>query len=255
MGSNETDCGEPKKEGLADKWWSPGKLKLTDKYNYISANKLLGLLHHVIVLGGLPAIYLICRLGWGYGIQGKENLRIIKKTSCITVSNHVHEMDSVMLTRAFYPYFPYFIVQKQNFEMFIVGLFVHILRGIPLPAVQDVRSLKKFRTDINHMLQTTTHKMHVFPEASVEPFYRGLRDFKKGAFYFAIHNNIPVLPMVFVCPKPRELSLLIGKPIYPAQIIGIETLKETQAAASIAEITRKTMQRMMDDFYAGVAEN
>lgn len=256
MGKNDHFGDNPKRAGIAEKWWAPYKLKLTENYNYISKNKFLKILHHIVVIGGLPSVYFICMLRWGYGIQGKENIRLIKNTSSITVSNHVHEMDSIMLTRAFYPYSPYFISQKQNFEMFIVGFFVHILRGIPIPSGQDLKSLKKIRADINHLLKTTNHKVHIFPEASVEPFHRNLRNFKKGAFYFAVQNNVPVLPMVFVYPKPKMLTLLVGKPIYPCEIEGIGEMKDAHAIGIIANMTRNVMQQMMDDFYGGTsAEN
>ncbi|MEI6100696.1 MAG: 1-acyl-sn-glycerol-3-phosphate acyltransferase, partial [Eubacteriales bacterium] len=154
--------------------------------------------------------------------------------------------------RVFYPDTPYFVAQKHNFEMFFVGFCVRVLRGIPLPPVEDVRSLTKFQADINHLLQTTHHKVHIYPEASIDPYCRQLRNFKKGAFYFSIRNNVPVLPMVFVYPKPKKLHLLIGKPIYPTEIEGVENLKEVQAVILIAKKTRTIMQQMMDDFYGGL---
>ncbi len=252
MGNNDSFGENPKRIGLAERWWAPVKIKLTENYNYVNKNVFINLLYYIFLFCGLSCIYFFCYFYWGFRIKGKENVRLVKKTSAVTVSNHVHNMDSPMLTRAFFPDTPYFVAQKHNFEMFFIGFFVRALRGVPVPPVDDVRSLAKFQEDINHLLQTTRHKVHVFPEASIDPYRRELRNFKKGAFYFAIRSNVPVLPMVFVYPKPKKLHLLIGKPIYPSEVEGLGTIKEAQAVVLIAKKTRSVMQQMMDDFYGGL---
>jgi len=202
---------------------------------------------------GLIWFYLGASFSWGFRISGRENVKLIKNTSAITVSNHVHDMDSPMLTQAFFPDTPFFVALKHNFEMFCVGGIVRVLRGVPLPPTDDIKSFAKFQEDINNLLQTTRHKVHLYPEASIDPYCRKLRNFKKGAFYFAVRNNVPVLPMVFVFPKPKKLRLIIGKPIYPSAVEGIGEMKEARAVVEIAKETRNTMQKMLDDFYGGSA--
>lgn len=253
MGNTENFGDNPRRVGLAERWWAPYKMKLNENYNFVSKNVFIKFLYYIILFGGLTVVNLVCFIRWDLRISGKENVKLIKNTSAITVSNHVHDMDSPMLTRAFYPDTPYFVALKHNFEMFAVGIFVRLLRGVPLPSTDDLKVFGKFQADINHLLQTTRHKVHLYPEASIDPYCRKLRNFKKGAFYFAVRNNVPVLPMVFVYPKPKKLRLLIGKPIYPSQIQGIGEMKEAQAVVTVAKETRNTMQKMMDDFYGGLA--
>jgi 1-acyl-sn-glycerol-3-phosphate acyltransferase len=252
MGNNESFGDNPKRVGHAEQWWAPIKLKLNENYNYVNKNVFINFLYYIALFFGLTWFYLGSFFKWGFRISGKENVRLIKHTSAITVSNHVHDMDSPMLTRAFFPDTPYFVALKYNFEMFLAGGLVRVLRGVPLPPTSDIKSFEKFQADINHLLQTTHHKVHMYPEASIEPYCRRLRNFKKGAFYFAIRNNVPVLPMVFVSPEPKKLRLLIGKPIFPSSIEGIGEIKEAYAVVAIAKKTRQTMQNMMDDYYGGL---
>jgi 1-acyl-sn-glycerol-3-phosphate acyltransferase len=252
MGNNDSFGDNPRRVGVAERWWAPVKLKLTEDYDYVTKNGFIKFLYYIVLFGGLSWVYLFSYFYWGFRITGKENVKSLKNTSAITVSNHVHDMDSPMLTRAFLPDTPYFVALKHNFEMFFLGGIVRILRGVPLPPPDDVKCFLKFQEDVNNVLQTTKHKVHIYPEASIEPYCRQLRNFKKGAFYFAIRNNVPVLPMVFVYPKPKRLRLIIGKPIYPKDIEGIENMKEPFAVVAIAKKTRSIMQQMMDDFYGGL---
>lgn len=253
MGNNESFGDNPRRVGLAERWWAPYKLKLNENYNYVNKNVLINFLYYFALFIGLTCVYLICFIRWDFRITGKENVKLIRNTSAVTVSNHVHDMDSPMLTRAFFPDTPYFVALKHNFEMFVAGVFVRILRGVPLPPTDDLKSFTKFQGDINSLLKNTRHKVHLYPEASIDPYCRKLRNFKKGAFYFAVRNGVPILPMVFVYPKPKKLLLLIGKPIYPASVEGIGDMKEAQAVVLIAKETRGVMQKMMDDFYGGLA--
>ena len=253
MGNNESFGENPKRVGHAERWWAPYKLKLNENYNFVSKNVIINFLYYIILFGGLTVVNLVCYIKWDFHITGKENVKLIRNTSAVTVSNHVHDMDSPMLTWAFYPDTPYFVALKHNFEMFAVGIFVRILRGVPLPSTDDLKSFTKFQEDINRLLKTTRHKVHLYPEASIDPYCRKLRNFKKGAFYFSVRNNVPVLPMVFVYPKPKTLRLLIGKPIYPSEIEGFGKMKEAQTVVMIAKETRNIMQKMMDDFYGGLA--
>lgn len=254
MGNNDSFGDNPRRIGLAEKWWAPFKLRLSENYPFVATNVFMKILYYIILFGGLSWVYLFCRLYWGLRIIGLENAAQLRKTSAITVSNHVHNMDSTMLTIPFFPDTQYFVALKHNFEMFFIGFFVRVLRGVPLPPSDEVRTFAKFQADINQLLQKTRHKMHIFPEASIDPYCRQLRNFKKGAFYFAVRNNVPVLPMVFVYPRPKRLRLLIGSPVYPSGVEGFGKTKEAETVVRIAKETRMIMQKMMDDFYGG-AEN
>jgi len=154
MGNTENFGDNPRRVGLAERWWAPYKLKLSENYNFVSKNVFIKFLYYIILFGGLTVVNLVCYIRWDFRISGKENVKLIKDTSAITVSNHVHDMDSPMLTRAFYPDTPYFVALKHNFEMFAVGIFVRLLRGVPLPSTDDLKvfgkALKKGRKYIGH---------------------------------------------------------------------------------------------------------
>ena len=44
-----------------------------------------------------------------------------------------------------------------------------------------------------------------YPEASLWPYYSKIRNFKTGAFHFAVRNNVPIIPMVFTFRKPKGI--------------------------------------------------
>lgn len=254
MAKNAFFGDNPKRVGKAERIWAPIKLKLTEDYDYVSRNVFIRFFYYIFIWLGMPFVYLYQRIKYDFEIIGKENADSIKNISAVTVSNHVHNVDSVLLTRAFYPNTPYIIALKHNIEMFVVGGMVRVLRAVPVPDSQDRGSFEKFQQDINRVLKTTDRKVHIFPEGSIEQESRTLRKFKKGAFYFAVRNDVPVLPMVFVFPRPNKPKLIIGKPIFKKDIEGIENLSEPKQVVKIATMTINSMQSMLDEFYGKEAD-
>ena len=67
--------------------------------------------------------------------------------------------------------------------------------------------------------------VHIYPEGELKVYNQNLMDFKKGAFVFAVENNVPVVPTVFVITKPEGLykyykkkpviTQVVLEPIYP----------------------------------------
>ncbi len=165
----------------------------------------------------------------------------------MTVANHVHNVDAFMLTYPFYPQTPYFIALKHNFEAFLVGGLVRVMRGIPLP--EELSDFERFSGQINDVLKNTNRKIHMYPEGEIAPFSRQLRPFKNGAFHFAVKNGVPVLPMVFVFPERRHIKLIVGKPIYCSDVPGTEGLNIPRQVVLKSASVKQAMQKMMDDYY------
>lgn len=57
-----------------------------------------------------------------------------------------------------------------NFEAFIVGGIVRILRGVPLPL--DMSNFRSFSHQVDRILKTTKRKIHIYPEGSLQPYCR-----------------------------------------------------------------------------------
>ena len=245
------DKNPKNREGASEHLWAPGDLKLTDKYKYVTNNVFIKIGKFIIVTFGLPFFYLKMKKKYDFEIIGKENADVLKNKSCITVSNHVLNLDSVMLTQAFYPEIPRIVSLKHNFDLFVLGGMIRCLGAIPLPDTSKREAFLKFQQDINGLLKKGKEKVHIFPEGIIEPKSRKIRNFQKGAFYFAVKNDVPILPMVFVFPDDKRVRLVVGKPIYKEDIKDYERLTDPKAVVAIAQKTKDEMQQLLDDYYGG----
>ncbi|MBO5772196.1 MAG: 1-acyl-sn-glycerol-3-phosphate acyltransferase [Clostridia bacterium] len=158
-------------------------------------------------------------------IKGRENLKKHKdviKQGIVSVINHVHMWDFIGIMRAVLPYVPHIPVWDKNMR----GenrVLIRYNNGIPIP-VGDMRATHAFSKTIDNLLQQGKW-VHFSAEGSMWEFYRPIRPFKKGAFYFAVNANKPVLPMAYTFRKPKGLqkifhknpllTLHIGEPIFP----------------------------------------
>ena len=114
----------------------------------------------------------------------------------------------------------YFTTQEDSFRIPFVKRLIRFLRAIPIPTEN------KYKIDFINALSDILDNgniVHFYPEASLYPYYNHIRDFKSGAFRFAIQNNVPVIPMVFTFNNPtgirklfkrkKDVTLTILKPI------------------------------------------
>lgn len=242
--------GKHRRIGPAERMWAPIKLNLDEDYQYVTKNLFLRFLYYFAMFVGMPFAYLFFKIRWGFSVIDKQNAKLVRKTAAITVANHVHNMDSPMLTYVFYPSAPYFIALKHNFEAFIIGGLVRVLRGVPLPS--DLKNFERFSEQMNDTLKNTTRKVHMYPEGEISPYSRELRNFKNGAFHFAVKSDVPVLPMVFVFPKPKSIRLIVGKPIYLKDVPGTQGVKQPKQTVLLGRYVKAKMQEMLDEYYGGL---
>ncbi|MGI6152790.1 MAG: lysophospholipid acyltransferase family protein [Christensenellaceae bacterium] len=236
-----------RKKGRAERIWKPWRLRFNDNYRYVSKNPGLAFLYYFAVFVGMPFVYLYYKVKYDFRVIDKKNVKALKKRSAVTVANHVHDVDAMMLSYVFYPSFPYFIARRHNFEAFVLGGLVRVLRGVPLP--EDTRHLERFTEQINDVLQRTRRKVHMFPEGEIEAYAKELRPFKNGAFHFAVKNNAPVLPMVFVFPGGRKIHLIVGKPVMLEDVPGASGVKEPKQVIMMNKYVHQTMQDTMNSYY------
>jgi 1-acyl-sn-glycerol-3-phosphate acyltransferase len=80
-------------------------------------------------------------------------------------------------------------------------------------------------------------------------YHRGLREFRRGAFFTAVNTGLPVLPMAIVYRKPRGLRALLQKK-RPYMCIRIGEPQYPDAALkrndSIMELMRRTQKVMVE---------
>ncbi len=161
-------------------------------------------------------------------IQGIENYAGLTSGAIITC-NHFNAFDSFAMhltyeksgqrSRRFYR-----IIKEGNYTSF-PGFFGFLMRNCDtLPLSSNKDTMKKFMKAVDKILQKG-HFILIYPEQAMWWNYKKPRPLKKGAYYFAARNNVPVLP-IFITMKDSEYpgeggmpvqkyTIHIEKPIYP----------------------------------------
>lgn len=203
---------------------TPFACNVDEHYRFVNRNVFFRLGSNLVFyLIAMPLLSIGSRLVFGLKIIGKKNLRYVKG-GAVTVTNHVHFLDSPMVACTLFPRKPLFASLQSNFEIPVVRRLVRILGGVPIP--ESPKALGAFMDAMRAQLQKG-RIVHFYPEASLWPWHDKLRPFKNGAFHLAVKSGVPVVPMVFTYRKPGWLmsrlrkkpllTLRIGEPEYPAQ--------------------------------------
>ncbi len=175
------------------------------------------LLYTVIVI---PLLFCWLTIVNGARIHGIGNLRGLR--GAVTVCNHVHLLDSVMVALASWPRKPIFTTIHKNVDTLFPGFLVNLLGGVPLPC--EKKNLDDFFQEMELSL-TNGSIVHMFPEGELIPWDTHIRDFKRGAFHLAARTRAPIVPMAISFPPARgpralltkkpTMTLTVGKPVYP----------------------------------------
>ncbi|GIF72549.1 hypothetical protein Asi02nite_20670 [Asanoa siamensis] len=167
----------------------------------------------------VPAMYLWTRLVVGARTSGA---RLPRTGGFVTVCNHVHPLDSVLVALAAFPRRLVFTSAPMNLQNQGYGWIVRLLGAVAVPPT--AAQLPRFFSELELVL-ARGRGVHFFPEGELEPYDTTLREFKRGAFHLAAQARVPVVPLSirFVAPRgvsrlfrrrPR-MELVIGDPIDP----------------------------------------
>lgn len=192
----------------------------------------------------------------GLRIEGRKNLKILRKQGCIVISNHCHYFDTVFANVFIFPNIMHTSVVQRNFEVPIVRRILRIIRCFPIPA--NKRGLEMIKGPVGEALRRRHHIL-VLPEGELVLLSQTIHRFHMGAFVLSYWHQAPIVPMVYVI-KPRkfmakfmnkhpgpnwwiQMKLVIGKPIFPPNLtkdgpVPMEALKDmADKAASWMEDT------------------
>ena len=198
----------------------------------------------------LPLLYLYDKIYLGVKVKGKKNLKALNG-GAITISNHVHYVDwSVGPAFLFKRKSVAVITLKDNFKIPTIRHLCKLYGCLPLP--ESTSDWTLFYKCIKRLLVEENKIVHLFPEASLWPYYNKLRPFKRGSFYFAVKYNVPILPYLITFRKPKgieklirrapRLTIIVGEPIYANQ--------ELDSKAQIDDLCNRAhiaMQTMLDE--------
>lgn len=161
-------------------------------------------------------------------VKGTENLKNLD-TGAVLTCNHFNAFDSFAMQLAFdraklTRKKLFRVISENNYTAF-PGFYGFLMRNCnTLPLSSNSSTMKKFLKAVNKIL----HKGHfilVYPEQSMWWNYRKPKPLKKGAYNFAVSNNVPVVPC-FITMEDTEImdkdgfpvqayTVHIEKPIYP----------------------------------------
>ncbi len=219
-------------------------------YDKIKNKGILSKVYSKIVKGTLKIFGpIINHLGFGIKVKGKKNLKGVK--SGITISNHVHQLDCLWNMEALYNKKVYITGAPHNFKEGFFGATMEAGGFIPLTT--SFSESKKFSEYISSVLKEGGF-IHFYPEQALWYKYEQSRPFKKGAFYYASQNNVPIIPIIICFRKSlfhkTAVTLNICKPIYP---------DENLSAKENCEMMLKKAQSVYDNeiikFYKYDEEN
>lgn len=156
----------------------------------------------------------VFRLLYGFRAIGAEKLGQLPQ-GVVTVCNHVHTLDCVMLACAFRRRRMFFLTLRENFDLPLAGFFVRTMGGVAIPS--EASGWKELYGLAGRLL-AEGDVLQVYPEGELAPGCRKLREFMPGAFKLAVQYGAPVLPCV-LREYPRwhkGLELVVLDPVYPA---------------------------------------
>lgn len=197
----------------------------------------------------LPLLYLYDKIYLGVKVKGKKNLRGLKG-GAITISNHVHYVDwSVCPVFLSKQKSVVVVTLKDNFKIPTVRHLCKLYGCLPLAETPSDWVL--FYKCIKRSLDEGKI-VHLFPEASLWPYYNKLRPFKRGSFYFAVKYNVPIIPYLITFRKPKgieklvrrapRLNIIVGEPLYANA-----SLDSKQQIEDLSQRAEQAMQKMLDE--------
>lgn len=202
--------------------WTPLHFQTPPGFDYLLDGFWGKIQHFLIKIFALCILIPFNRLVFGFRIQGKENIRKVRKSGAVTICNHVHPMDCTFLFSAFWQKRMYYLTLSSNFQIPLVRHLIRIFGAIP---ISDTISAKQEMWQAMNSALQKGRFVQIYPEGILRPYYAALRPFQNGAFHLAYNNNKPILPALITFRKPKGIyrfikrkpciQLTVLDPIYP----------------------------------------
>ncbi len=222
----------------------PLELNIDEKYQYIKEGRVFSLFSNLLYYGiAFPVLTILNKIIYDLKIEGRENIRNIKG-GAISVSNHVLVLDCTMVGLAFGLRKIYFTTREGSFKIPVIRKLIRLLRAVPIPS--QIRNEEHLIEQLDKAIKDGKI-IHFYPEKALWPYYEKIRNFKNGAFNFAIRNDVPVIPIVIKFREPKgirkifkrkkDVTVKILEPIAYRE-------KHENKKASIEELKKQVHQAM-----------
>lgn len=195
----------------------------------------------------VPLLFLWTRLVLGVRSEGKSRL---PRGGALTVCNHVHLLDSVLVALAMFPRRVVFTAAAFNLTNPWYGGLVRLLGGVAVP--RTTAGLPLFFSELSLFL-AEGRIVHFFPEGELVPYDTELRDFKRGAFHLAAQARVPVVPLSIRFTPPRGLRRLIRRKPTMVIVVGEPIVPTTTDPRRDRTIRMEMARRSMHDLITRAA--
>jgi len=159
-----------------------------------------------LMIIGLVAV--VCRIAFRLRVKGKAHLRGLREA--IVVSNHTLVLDPGVIACALWPRRAYFTMLEETAGFPVLGTFVRLLGGVPIP--ESLRVLERAVAEGVRELRF----VHFFPEGECFLWNQRLRPFRPGAFFIAARLGLPVLPVTVVLHERSRRVQALARMLYPS---------------------------------------
>ncbi len=233
-------------EYVYDNGFRPKEVILKDNYKLYKKGFFFWLSQRITVFVTKFVLFFPKKLSWGYKVIGKKNKKYIK--SSILVCNHVFPLDAFSLLTSLSLKRIYTLTLQSNLGFGIVSKYFRWGGGVPIPT--NFKLYKRFVNETPEILKSGKNIL-IFPEAMLMPYCDHIREFKPGAFHFAIDGASNIVILVHTFHKPKGIYKLLRrkKPcihlniLDPYKIEQMPTKKETIAKA------QSDIQKIMTDYF------
>lgn len=198
-----------------------------------------GFLYRVVrrlILVIFPPVF---RVLYGWRVTGQQNLGDIP--AAVTLCNHVHTLDCIMMACALQSKELLFLSLPSNLKKPVAGFFVRLLGGVAVP--EGPSAYRQFYRRLEPEFAAGRF-LQVYPEGWLIPGCRQLREFHPGAFQMAQRFDLPVIPCVLRHYRRRLGGDGLELCILPA-VFADPALGRREKTADLENRARAAMERAL----------
>ena len=169
-----------------------------------------------------------------------KNRKILKgKKNYYLYINHTQQMGDAFIPPLITRYKrPYFIVNKANLGIPILGKILPLLGAIVIP--DKIHDMIKFKESL--LYYGSNHPVIIYPEAHVWPYYTKIRPFNKGSFQLAIENK----KTIFCATTTYQKSKYFKRPRITIYIDGPFNYDESLSKKDNTKLLEQVVHEQME---------
>lgn len=194
--------------------------KVDENYNYESKNiffLIFSFLFRYVI--AIPVLWFINVFILRVSFKNKSVLKKVKNKGYFIYSNHVVPLDPIIIPVMTHP--SKFTIITSSHDTFsihpIVTFLVKSLGAIPVPTTAKMYG--NYTKCMSEHIKKK-HRVLIYPEAHIWPYYNKIRNFKASSFRYPVDNDAPIIVTTTTFKrskffkKPSKVIYIDG-PFYP----------------------------------------